>query len=335
MSPRVHVVLVNWNGWRDTIECLESLFRLDYPDFTVVVCDNHSGDDSLERIREWARGERPVAPSNPTLAHLVTPPVGKPVPFADYDRREAEQGGRLGDRAPLVLVQTGANLGFAGGNNVGFRYALARGADFVWALNNDTVVAPGALRALIDRQARKGITGSTLLYYDQPDRVQAFGCASFSKRIALAVPIGAGCPANAIPEDPTDVEAAAAYVVGASMLIPRSFLEEVGMMCEDYFLYFEELDWAQRGRSKGYGLFYAPESIAYHKVGATTRITELGNGLRFAERLSYQNRLLVTIRHFPEALPLVRSRLLLESLRALLSGRTSEARFIVSTVLAS
>ncbi|MBI5750776.1 MAG: glycosyltransferase family 2 protein [Hydrogenophilales bacterium] len=334
---RVCIVLVNWNGWRDTIECLESVFRLDYTDFTVVVCDNDSSDDSLERIKEWARGELIVSPSNPTLAHLVTPSIPKPLIWADYDRAEAERGGDLAEHPPLVLIQTGANLGFAGGNNVGFRYALARGdADYIWALNNDTVVDAGALRALIDRMGEtsgRGIVGSTLIFYAEPDRVQAFGCASYSKKIGLAAPIGCGCSIGAVPVDPTSVEKNAAYVVGASMLVSRTFLEQVGLMCEDYFLYFEELDWAERGRKLGFSSLYAPLSIVYHKVGAATKKTPRSKGLSVSERCSCRNRLLVTKRFFPEAQFWVKSRLALEGMKALLRGRTEEAHFVFSAIL--
>ncbi len=334
---RVYIVLVNWNGWRDTIECLESVFRLDYPDFTVVVCDNDSSDGSLERIREWARGELIVSPSNSALAHLVTPPFPKPIKWAAYVRAEAERGGDLAEHPPLVLIQTGTNLGFAGGNNVGFRYALARGdADYVWALNNDTVVDAKALRALIDRMGEpsgRGIVGSTLFFYAEPERVQAFGCASYSKKIGLATPIGCGRSIGSVPLDPAGVEKNAAYVIGASMLVPRIFLEEVGLMCEDYFLYFEELDWAERGRKLGFSTMYAPLSVVYHRVGAATKKTPRSKGLSVSERCSCRNRLLVTKRFFPEAQFWVKSRLALEAMKALLHGRTEEARFVFSAIL--
>ena len=90
----VHVLLLNWNGWRDTIECLESVLRLEWPELRVIVCDNGSTDGSEARIAEWARGalDAPV-PTHPALAALVTPPVRKPIPMVRYDRAAAERGG--------------------------------------------------------------------------------------------------------------------------------------------------------------------------------------------------------------------------------------------------
>src|ERR1035437_8116597 len=83
-SERVCIILLNWNGWTDTIECLESLLRSDYANYTIVVCDNGSSDASLEQIQSWARGEILASCSNSHLAHLTSPPVTKPVSFTSY-----------------------------------------------------------------------------------------------------------------------------------------------------------------------------------------------------------------------------------------------------------
>src|SRR6185436_18897795 len=90
--PRVAVLLLNWNGWLDTIECLESLFRMDHP-ICVVLCDNASTDGSIERFRDWAAGKDvPTLPTPDAIRHLVAPPVPKPVVLLEYSRLEAEQG---------------------------------------------------------------------------------------------------------------------------------------------------------------------------------------------------------------------------------------------------
>lgn len=127
-SSKVYVIILNWNGWEDTIECLESVFRNIYPSYTVIVCDNGSHDGSLERIKLWAEGKLDVlVPSHNPLRPLSYPPVIKPIPYIEYYREDAEKGGINDGKIPLVLIQTGGNLGFAGGNNVGLRYILARG----------------------------------------------------------------------------------------------------------------------------------------------------------------------------------------------------------------
>src|SRR5271170_2058279 len=148
-QSHVYVILLNWNGWRDTIECLESVFRLDHQRITVILCDNASSDKSMEKIEDWASGRIAASCSSADLARLVLPPIPKPI-SCDYVRTS-----RAGTASPspdvrLVLIQTGANLGFAGGNNVGIRYALSRDdCDYVWLLNNDTVVEPNSLSAML------------------------------------------------------------------------------------------------------------------------------------------------------------------------------------------
>jgi len=322
-APRVYVILLNWNGWRDTIECLESVLRLDYPDYKVIVCDNASSDGSLEHIRSWARGELAAQSGNPALAPLVTPPISKPVPFIEIDPTEVasvveDKGARL------VLIQTGANLGFAGGNNVGLRYALQKGdSHFAWLLNNDTVVRPDALSHLVQRMQERpdaGICGSTLLYYDDPAKVQACGGSIYNKWFARGGHIGKLANAAQLPEA-QEVERKMAYVGGASMLVRRAFLEQIGLMDEQYFLYFEELDWA--ARAKGYcKLAYSPLSIVYHKEGSSIgshRITTRQSLL--AEFYLTRNRVLFTRKHYPLALFTVLCAICVSAMHRLLNRR--------------
>jgi GT2 family glycosyltransferase len=307
---RVYILLLNWNGWQDTVECLESVFRIDYPDYRVIVCDNGSTDDSIEKIRLWAEGKSMVEVSaeNPLRRHSW-PPVPKPVSFVEYDRTRAEAGGtRPRDSARLILVRTGANLGFAGGNNVGLRYALARDDfEYVWLLNNDTVVDGDALTCLVRRMREKpraGICGSTLPYYSLPGKLWARGGATYNRWFAYAKCIGIHQAVNS-PADPEEVEQKMAYVAGASMLVSRAFLRDIGLMDEGYFLYFEEPDWAVRARGR-HELAYAADSIVYHKVGSSVRYLQapFGGG-RTSTRLNAESAMRFTRKYYPLAVPTV------------------------------
>jgi len=286
MAEKVYIILVNWNGWRDTIECLESVFHLDYPNYEVVVCDNASSDGSLEQIGLWARGETHAISSSPALAHLINPPVRKPIAFTEYSHTETKFVLSAADTR-LTLIQTGSNLGFAGGNNVGLRYALAQEhCDFAWLLNNDTVVQPDALSRLIDRmrqQPEVGICGSTLRDYFAVDRIQACGGASYNRWLARGTHLARSLRIDQMPDAKT-IETEMAYVVGASMLVRRSFLEQVGLLNEEYFLYFEELDWAIRALGR-FTLAYSPLSVVYHKEGRS-----IGSSSRREERSSASER---------------------------------------------
>lgn len=335
---RVSIVIVNWNGWADTVECLESVFRLDYADFRVIVCDNGSEDGSPLRIAAWAEGRLDVVvPVHHPLRRLSFPPVGKPVRYREYDRDTAERGGDpLGGDVPLVLIRTGANLGFAGGVNVALRYVRARrDSSYVWLLNNDTVVDGGALRAVVRRAAAGedvGMCGSTLCDYDRPGMIQALGGARYNRWLAVGRCIGEGRTLeDAIPAE--RVERSMSYVVGAAMLVSSSFLSVIGLMREEYFLYFEEVDWAVRGRRR-FALGYAADSRVYHKGGASTQAGwRSGRATAVADYFNVRGRLLVTRTHFPLMLPSVYLGLVVSFLIRLWRGRFDRLPMILKLAL--
>lgn len=285
---RVAIILVNWNGWRDTVECLESLLLLEYPDFRIVVCDNGSGDDSLQQIVSWADRHN--------------------VRYVEYRRDEAEKGDSPDADPLLTLIRNDENLGFAGGNNVGVRYAMARGdCDYVWLLNNDTVVEPDALTHLaagIQQQPEVGICGSTIRLYHDRQRIQALGGGHYCRWIGLPWHYGRfGKRGKTINQ--ARAEAWMNYVEGASMLVSRRFLDQVGLLCEDYFLYFEEADWAIRAKGR-FKLGYAPQSIVYHKIGGSIGTSSNPAKMSYTgDYFNIRNRLLFTRRFYPAALPTV------------------------------
>jgi GT2 family glycosyltransferase len=215
MMPRVDVVVLNWNGWQDTIACLESLQCQDYPHFNLIVVDNGSTDGSVAHIRQ-------VMPT-------------------------------------LELVQTGANLGFGGGCNAGIRRALARGADYVWLINSDATVDPGALSALVRRAGqdpRLGAVGSVLYEADQPERVQLWGGGS--------VNLWLGRSRHRLSPGPLD------FISGASVLLRRAALDDIGLFDEaNFFMYWEDTDLGFRMRRAGWQLAVAQDSRVWHKQSAS------------------------------------------------------------------
>lgn len=326
---RVYVVLVNWKGWRDTLMCLESLLRSDYRDFRVVLCDNESGDGSVERIVEWANGTLAADIPPAGLDYLTKPHISKPITYRVYERAEAEAGGQADD-PQLVIVKTGGNLGFAGGNNVGIRYARARADfDYLWLLNTDTVVPPNSMAELQSRMQEDpaiGICGSTLLFMERPQSVQALGGARYLKQTGRARPIGL-LSTWPQPVDINAIELQTDYVVGASMFVRREFVDDVGLMQEDYFLYFEELDWACRSKDK-YRLGYAPGSLVYHRVGGSTESALSIAYFQF-------NRLKFARRFFPGFLPLVYGAMLVEATKSLLKNEWAKMNILLSVIRGS
>jgi GT2 family glycosyltransferase len=324
-TAAVAIVLVNFKGWRDTIECLDSLMCLDYPNYHVFVVDNESPDGSFENLVEWCdqpRAEptwtRPPGVASRSAAHPEQP--------VKYRVAHGDDGAlpRPDSEVRLTLIRAGANLGFAGGCNVGIRAAEVGQFEFFWLLNTDTVVDVRSLSELVARAAedpRVGLTGSTIRYYHQPDVIQVMAGARFNPKTLKERHIGAGVRMGVPGLDRNGVESELAYVMGASMLVSKEFVLAVGLMQEDYFLYFEEFDWALRG-AKQFKLGYAPSSYVFHKQGATS--SKLMPA--FSVRLYYRNQVRFAGRFFPERLGLVRFRLMGDLFRLTVRGRWTKAR---------
>jgi GT2 family glycosyltransferase len=332
-QPRVYIVVLNWNGWEDTIECLESVFRLSYSRFTVIVCDNASSDGSMEKIEGWAKGFIPASCDNADLAHLTVPSIPKPLGF-DYIFSSEDGATSLSSGSRLLLIHTGANLGFAGGNNVGIRYALARGdCDYVWLLNNDTVVEPDSLSAMVqmaEADPKLGICGSQLRSYTRPHEIQTMGGRRYSRWSGRTRPL----------QDPSTprvstTPGAPDYIEGASMLISRRCLEAVGLLEESYFLYYEELDLVGRVQP-AFKFGYSAASVVYHKEGASIGTASIrANRSAVSEFYLARNRIVFTKRYHAWFLPSVLAVTGLSALQRIVIGRPKNATAIIRGALAS
>lgn len=258
MSDRVGVLILNWNGWADTLECLESVFHQDHPDLRVVVCDNGSENDSLVRIRRWA-GERAI-------------------PFVEYDRA-ALDGGRAGLvdlDARLVVIRIGANLGFVGGNNVGIDYLRHRGdIDHVLLLNNDAVLDPPAISALV-AEARKDGVGAVMPLI----RYYADGGVWYAGGTVIRPWGRVQHRATVDAEEPYPSEIFTACCV----LIPLAVFEAVGAFDPRYFLYLEDTELALRIREAGYDIRVEPRAVAHHKVSRSSGGSESPNVIYYLIR---------------------------------------------------
>lgn len=163
----------------------------------------------------------------------------------------------------LVYERTGRNLGYAGGNNVGFRIALERGADFVLVLNNDTVVAPTIVEDLLgafDADPALGIVGPVINFMDEPGTVMTDGVAfnpgpgtEFFRRVVVTP------RADATPAVPVDI------VNGCCMMIRADVLRRVGLFDERLFIIHEEADLCLRTIRAGFGCAVLPKTLVWHK----------------------------------------------------------------------
>ena len=267
-----YVVLLNWNGWRDTIACLDSLCAMDHPRVKIVVCDNDSSDGSLEKIQAWCRAE--IAAEIPAEARLQATMRSRQSAVRHITTTASAVFSRAvtADDSPIILIDNEANLGFAAGNNVGLQYALAQDdMSHVWILNNDTVVdndCLGNMLRRLEQEARPAVCGSMIHFYDDPRIIQAIGGNRFNARTGVALQSEGRFLTEDDAIDVGTIENGLDYISGCSMLIPRALLESVGLLSDDYFLYYEEIDWFTRaGRSVRRCV--ASDARVYHREGGS------------------------------------------------------------------
>lgn len=160
------------------------------------------------------------------------------------------------------IMELRGNFGFAKGNNAGIRRALDRGAEYVWLLNNDTTVDPRALQTMVEKaesDPKIGAVGSAIYYAADPSRLWVWGGGEVN--FWLGQPQGFSRP---VPDEKVQ------YLAGASILLRRSALESVGLLDEEFFLYWEDTEICFRLRREGWRLAVAGDSKVWHKVSATS-----------------------------------------------------------------
>ncbi len=238
--PSVYIVVLNWNGLALTRECLRSLGRVTYPATHVVVVDNGSTDGSPEALAMAFPG--------------------------------------------VTLLRNERNLGFAGGNNVGIAYAREHGADYVLLLNNDTVVAEGFLEPLLavaESDSQVGMVCPVIYFQTLPGEIWAAGVDINLRRWRRLIPRGNRRNVSTMlfalrgHHERDDGRFAEVQPVdgatGCACMIKRQALAEVGLLDESFYLIHEDSDWSTRLGRAGYRIMLVPQSLVWHRVGASGR----------------------------------------------------------------
>jgi hypothetical protein len=266
----VSIVILNWNGWKDTIECLESIFRQTYPLFKVVVVDNGSADDSVQRILAWAKQKS--AQDAEFSEFNKSRKLRKAI---DITSEEAKAGGkgpfrgpRVHDDIDLVIIRNACNYGFAGGSNVGLDYVTnVFESDYLLLVNNDVVLEPDFLDCILGfagRDRRMAIVQGKVHRYNSPDEIDSTGL--------LADIFGATVSRGGYQRDcgqfDAFIDCGFFYASGAAMVIRRDFLERFegdGPFDSKLFAYHEDLDICWLARLMNFKIGYCPTARCYHK----------------------------------------------------------------------
>lgn len=243
MAPKVSIIILNWNSKEDTLECLESVYQIDYPNYEVIVVDNGSTDGSVEAIK------------------------------AIYPQ--------------TIIIENEMNLGFAEGNNKGITYAMGEESQYIMLLNNDTIIAPEAIKLLVEiakRDKRIGALGPLILYYGTTNRVwSAGGIINLNKGDWVRICYGR------INENIYDVDA----LSGCALMLRAATIMESGLLDSNFFLYGEDIDLCLRIKKCGYSVICMPKAKVWHKVGKTIGGSDSPEYIYYTTR----NRLLFMRKH--------------------------------------
>lgn len=269
--PDVTILILNWNGWTDTLECLESIYQINYPNYNIIVLDNGSEDESLQKIEEYAKGEL-IIKSDFVRYNKHNKPIklveytNKEINFVDKEKNELNNN--LFSIKRLILIKNDINYGFAEGNNIGIKYALNElNSSYLLLLNNDTIVDKNFLNELIEVAERSecmGILGPTIYYYTTKNKIQSAG-------VNLKWKKGTGNKLryHEIDEGTFEEIIDVDYVSGCSMLVKKEVFEKIGYLNKNYFAYWEETEFCIRAKRAGYKVVYVPKSKIWHKQLST------------------------------------------------------------------
>lgn len=261
-TPFVFVIVVQYNNSEDTLNCLDSLRQLKYPNFKVAVIDNASEEAEKNSVRNYIKSQshNEISDSLAAVEKLHSEILLQDQP---------PQANTLINHSIKVFeiefLENQENLGYAGGNNIGIKYAIQNGADYVFVLNNDTTVEPDSLEKLVkaaEADPKVGIVGPAI---NENGKITYGGKITWLK------------PELKHPLYPRAALGYRGYVSGAAMLIKKEVLEKVEGFDEVYFLYFEDADFCIRAQWAGFKLKIVPEAIVHHKVSAST--SKLGSPL--------------------------------------------------------
>ncbi len=264
-KPLVSIVLLNWNGYEDTLEALESLYNINYPNYNVIVADNNSTNDSIEKIKAYAQGN--IRVETEYTKYLNNKPIKLNI-VKEGEYPENIDNTSTPEQKKLLLIKNRENYGFAKGNNIAIDYTIKQDKpDYILLLNNDTIVDPEFLNKMIDvalTDEKIGLIGPKFYYYDYEGSHDTIWC------IGSVVDLNHFPGHHSIMEEPdydlTQDIIECDWVSGAGALIKTEAMPE-SYLSTEFFFGCEDIDLAISIKQKGFKVVTVTDSIIWHKVG--------------------------------------------------------------------
>jgi len=210
--PKVFIIILNYNGLEVLKKCLTSVFKIDYPNFEIILIDNNSSDGSLEMAK------------------------------ANFSK--------------AIFIKNEENLGFAAGNNVGIKFALERAADFILLLNSDAEVDKNFLTQLINNMAENEKIGiASPVIFDGETKEVWFSGGYIDWWRMKTIHRRDIQTKNYFNTD---------FITGCAMLIRAAVFQKIGLLDENYFLYYEDADFSLKSSRAGFQNMVVSSSWVYH-----------------------------------------------------------------------
>lgn len=290
-NPEVSIIILNWNGWEDTIECIESLLQSSYNNIRILLVDNGSTDESLENIKSYFEGEL-----NPNSQLIDVNQSIRPIELDDqmnlsHQSRDIHIESDSDNR--IILLELEKNIGFTGGNNVGIEFAIdTLDSEYILLLNNDTIVHTKMIEELVEKAEQTGpsLYGGKSYFYDQKEGKNTieFAGGKFNTLRGTVTSIGRGKR----DDGQYDSKRSADYLQGSCLMFNREVLIDIGLLKEDYFAYWEDIEICYRAVESGYRCYVVPQAKLWHKGGASSPTG-------FSVELANRNRWLFLKEHMP------------------------------------
>lgn len=265
-SPNVSIIILNWNGWEDTIECLESIYQSNYSNYNIIIVDNDSKDDSIKRIKNYCEGRIKVESDFFTYDEK-----NKPINVLICEEDEIKYSNLKNHQFKLLtkgltIIKNKKNYGFAKGNNIGIQYAVnTQIPDYVFLLNNDTVIDENSLVNLVKKgesSEKIGVLGPTIYYYQsngQNNLIESTG-GKLIKKFPGYYPININVIDGNIKCD-EDVD----WISGAAMMLKFKNID-VNYLNTEFFFGCEDVDLCIKLKKEGLRIVVAPKAKIWHKM---------------------------------------------------------------------
>ena len=255
MNPKVAIIVLNYRNWQDTIVCLESLNKVDYRDYLMIVVDNASHNSSIENIQLWAEGKMKIIEYEKDIAEM-----------GGIDALENRFQGYTNDKK-LILIKNNINLGYSAGNNVGIKYALGIGAKAILILNPDIRITEKSVLSILTKvlfsSERTFIVAPRIigLQHEEQSPLRQPGFWEEIWRIVLSpvVKFDFIMKINDYTK-PFTVE----RIPGCFMLIKADFLKKTNLLDENVFLYGEEAILSTKVQREMGEIVFVPYMQVYH-----------------------------------------------------------------------